>query len=101
MKIGKKIKNMVGILSSMFLMMCVATSGHADGGKDLLGTALTGDVQATFGSNGKFWTVFILIDVILAAAAAVKTKNPMVFLSVAGIAFIPAFLIKALVFSGA
>ncbi|MCX7116309.1 MAG: hypothetical protein NTW94_00030 [Legionellales bacterium] len=42
--------------------------------------------------------IFILVDIMLATAMAVKSKNPMVFLGVAGVAFIPAFLLKTFVF---
>lgn len=79
---------------SCFLMILAA---HADA-KDLLGSALQEDVADTFGTQGIFWKVFILVDVILATALAVKSKNPMVFLGVAAVAFVPAFLIKTLVF---
>ena len=65
---------------------------------DLLAKALTGDVGDSLGSGSMFWKIFILADVILATAMAVKTKNPMVFVGVAGVAFIPAFLLKTLVF---
>ena len=67
-------------------------------GNDLLADALTGNVQGSFGSGSMFWKIFILVDVIMATAMAVKTKNPMVFLGVAAIAFVPAFLIKTFVF---
>lgn len=66
--------------------------------KDLLGDALTGDIKDTVGSSGKFWKIFILFDVILAAAAAMKAKNPLVFGGVFMTAFIPAALLKAMVF---
>lgn len=65
---------------------------------DMLASALDGDVQQSLGSGSMFWKIFILVDIILATAAVVKTKNPMVFLGVAGVAFIPAFLLKAFVF---
>ena len=65
---------------------------------DRLANVLTGDVGDTFKSNSNFWNIFILVDIILATAAAVKTKNPMVFAGVAGVAFVPAFLLKAFVF---
>lgn len=67
--------------------------------KDLLVTALDGDVQDTFGGNAKFWTIFILIDVVLATSAAVATKNPKVFFTVFFIAFIPGMLLKTFVFN--
>lgn len=82
----------VGVL---LLMFCGLT--HAEGA-DLLANALNGDVKATIGSSGKFWKIFILIDIVLAAAAAVKTKNPLVFGGVFFTAFIPAVLISAMVF---
>lgn len=72
---------------------------HADAnGKDLLANALQGDIASSFGSGAMFWKVFILVDIIFATALAVKSKNPMVFIGVAAIAFIPAFLLKAFVF---
>lgn len=66
--------------------------------QDKLANAMTGDVQDMLGGSGTFWKVFILVDVILASAMAVKTKNPMVFAGVFAIAFIPALLINAFVF---
>ena len=65
---------------------------------DLLGRALEGAIADSLGSSSKFWKVFILVDIMLATAMAVKSKNPMVFLGVAGVAFIPAFLLKTFVF---
>lgn len=66
--------------------------------EDLLGQALQGNVGDSLGSGSMFWKIFILVDIMLATAMAVKTKNPMVFIGVAAVAFIPAFLIKAFVF---
>ena len=65
---------------------------------DRLAGAIGGDIQDMLGGSGTFWKVFILVDIILAAAAAVKTKNPMVFVGVFSIAFLPAILINAFVF---
>lgn len=65
---------------------------------DLLARALEGDVKDSLGNGSMFWKVFILVDIILATAMAVKSKNPMVFVGVAGVAFIPAFLLKTFVF---
>lgn len=65
---------------------------------DKLADALGGDVQDMLGGSGTFWKVFILVDVVLAAAMAVKSKNPMVFAGVFAIAFIPGLLIKSFVF---
>lgn len=70
----------------------------AEVGKDLLKDALQGDIASSFGGGAMFWKVFILVDIIFATALAVKSKNPMVFIGVAAIAFIPAFLLKAFVF---
>lgn len=70
---------------------------HAEG-RDLLANALQGDIASSFGSGAMFWKVFVLVDIIFATALAVKSKNPMVFIGVAAIAFIPAFLLKAFVF---
>ena len=65
---------------------------------DKLADALGGDVQDMLGGSGTFWKIFILVDVVLAAAMAVKSKNPMVFAGVFAIAFIPGLLIKSFVF---
>lgn len=65
---------------------------------DKLKAALEGDVADTFGSSGTFWTIYILVDIILAASAWVKSKNPMVFVGVFCIALIPGILIKVFVF---
>jgi hypothetical protein len=65
---------------------------------DKLAGAMTGDIQDMLGSSGSFWKAFILVDIILAAAALIKTKNPMVFLSVLAVAIIPGFLMNVFVF---
>ena len=75
--------------------LCLTNFVHAE---DLLAKALTGNVADSLGSGSMFWKIFILVDIILATAMAVKTKNPMVFIGVAAVAFIPAFLIKTFVF---
>ena len=95
MKMSKKVtkflkRGLVG--ASIFLL------AHAVQANDLLAQSLQGDVGDSLGSGAMFWKIFILADIILATAMAVKSKNPMVFLGVAGVAFIPAFLIKTLVF---
>lgn len=95
MKVSKKITRIFSYFAVSCFLILLAT--HADA-KDLLGSALQEDVADTFGTQGIFWKVFILVDVILATALAVKSKNPMVFLGVAAVAFVPAFLIKTLVF---
>lgn len=95
MKTSKKISYFVkkGVFGAVLL--CFAAASQAN---DLLAHALTGDVGDSLGSGSMFWKIFILSDIILATAMAVKTKNPMVFIGVAGVAFIPAFLLKTLVF---
>lgn len=91
-KVGTKVKKI--FLSSSLIFLCT----HNVFANDLLAKALTGDVGDSLGSGSMFWKIFILADIILATAMAVKTKNPMVFVGVAGVAFIPAFLLKTLVF---
>lgn len=73
-------------------------SAHQALAVDRLSAAMSGDVQDMLGSSGAFWKIFILVDVILSAAMAVKTKNPMVFVGVFAIALIPAFLVNTFVF---
>ena len=65
---------------------------------DLLSKVLEGDVKDSLGSGSMFWKVFILVDIILATAMAVKSKNPMVFVGMTALAFIPTFLLKTFVF---
>lgn len=92
-----KIFEKYGVLIAMLLLLILSGHAHADG-KDLLADAFTGDVKQTIGSSGKFWKIFILFDIVLAASAAVKTKNPLVFGGTFITAFIPAILLKAMVF---
>ena len=91
MKFGQKIKAFVVGSTGVVL-----TSGVWATGK--LAEAINGDVQDLLGSGSSFWKIFILVDIILAAAVAVKTKNPMTFLGVLAIALVPGFLIKTFVF---
>lgn len=95
MQHGRKKTTFVRRVIGSLAMMGFASFVYAN---DLLGKALEGDVQDSFGNGSMFWKIFILVDIILATAATVKTKNPMVFVGVAAVAFIPAFLIKSLVF---
>ena len=83
------------VISSVSLML-VSVSAFAD----KLANALGGEVAGTLGSDAMFWKIFILVDIVLATAAAVKTKNPMVFPGVASVSFIPGFLLKTFVFGG-
>ncbi len=94
-----KENSMVLIVGAVLCLMC--SFGYAEGsGTDLLAGALDGDVKKTLGSGAMFWKVFILADITIATAAAVKTKNPMVFAGVFGVCFIPAILLRMLVFGG-
>lgn len=82
-------------ISSTLVVFLLSKSVFAN---DLLAKALDGDIKDTLGSNARFWTIFILVDIILATFLAVASHNPKVFLSVFVIAFIPGFLIKTFVF---
>lgn len=95
MKVSKKVSGIIknGVLGGATFFFTATSQAN-----DLLAHALTGDVGDSLGSGSMFWKIFILSDIILATAMAVKTKNPMVFIGVAGVAFIPAFLLKTLVF---
>jgi uncharacterized membrane protein len=95
MKVSKKMASYVKKASLCFFGTALSVSAFAE---DKLAGALSGDVQDMLGSNGTLWKLFILVDIILAAAAAVKTKNPMVFLLVFFIVFLPGLFIKAFVF---
>ena len=90
-KISDRVKKIGVGLSSIALTSQVFAA-------DKLAGAMSGDVQDMLGGAGTFWKVFILVDIILAAAMAVKSKNPMVFVGVFAIALIPGFLINAFVF---
>lgn len=95
MKMGKKMVSFIQKGVSLLMFALLSKSALA---RDLLEKSMDGDVHDTFSANAKFWTIFILIDIILATVAAVATNNPKVFLGVAAITFIPAFLIKTFVF---
>ena len=97
MKINKNLVNglkKIGIGLSVALLACQVYA------TDKLAGAMAGDVQDMLGGQGTFWKIFILVDIILSAAMAVKTKNPMVFVGVFAIALLPAFLINIFVFGG-
>ncbi|AOU47700.1 TPA: hypothetical protein KKW30_002126 [Legionella pneumophila] len=95
MKMGKKIVSLMQKAGSAFMFAMLSKSVFAN---DLLARALEGDVKDSLGSGSMFWKIFILVDIILATAMAVKSKNPMVFIGVTAVAFIPAFLLKTFVF---
>ena len=89
-------KATMAFLIMAFALLCLMPESSF--AKDLLGAAFSDDVKDSLGGGSLFWKIFILVDIILATAMAVKSKNPMVFVGVAGIAFIPAFLLKTFVF---
>jgi hypothetical protein len=95
MKIEKKGHNLTQKVSTTLTLFLLSKSALAN---DMLARALEGDVKDSLGSGSMFWKVFILVDIILATAMAVKSKNPMVFVGVTAVAFIPAFLLKTFVF---
>ncbi|MFP3773661.1 hypothetical protein SC813_15525 [Legionella pneumophila serogroup 1] len=95
MKMGKKSFNLI---QKGGLALVSALLSHSVFANDLLSRALEGDVKDSLGSGSMFWKIFILVDIILATAMAVKSKNPMVFVGVTAVAFIPAFLLKTFVF---
>jgi len=96
MKAGRKIVNGIKKASVALSGVLLCAQVFAD---DKLAPVMQGAVKDMLGSSATFWKVFILVDIILAAAMAVKTKNVMVFVGVLGIALIPAFLINTFVFT--
>lgn len=95
MKVGKKF---IKLIRNGGLTLALALLSRSVFANDLLAKALEGDVKDSLGNGSMFWKVFILVDIILATAMAVKSKNPMVFVGVTAVAFIPAFLLKTFVF---
>ncbi len=95
MKVGRKLINLI---RNGGLTLALALLSRSVFANDLLAKALEGDVKDSLGNGSMFWKVFILVDIILATAMAVKSKNPMVFVGVTAVAFIPAFLLKTFVF---
>ena len=95
MKVSKKLAKRLKTAGLGLSGLLLSASAFAT---DKLAGAMTGDIQDMLGGSGTFWKVFILVDIILAAAMAVKSKNPMVFVGVFAIALIPGFLINAFVF---
>lgn len=86
----KRINFLIGIMLAWFVSPVMAD--------DLLSGSLAGNVKETFGTGSSFWKYFILVDVILASAAAVKSKNPMVFAGVLVTSIVPGYLVGHLVF---
>lgn len=95
MKYLKTYRAVITLLGALCMLFVLVEPAQA---QDYFATALDADIKETLGSDGRFWKAFILVDIILATAAMVKTKSPMVFLGVAAVAFIPGILIKTFVF---
>lgn len=95
MKISKKIAVKLKKLSLSLSGVLLSSAVFA---QDKLSGVMGGDIQDMFSDSGTLWKIFILVDIILAAAALIKTKNPMVFFGVLAIVFIPRFLMNAFVF---
>lgn len=95
MKMINKCTNAITYGLAAVPLSLIAKSAFAT---DLLNKALEGDVQDSLGGDAKFWKIFTLVAIMLATGAAVTTKNPMVFIGVMAVAFIPTFLIKTFVF---
>ncbi|QLZ68936.1 hypothetical protein FOLKNPGA_01716 [Legionella sp. PC1000] len=94
----QKQNTLIKIFKGVISTLCGFLLSSSLWANDLLSKALEGDVKDSLGSGSMFWKVFILVDIILATAMAVKSKNPMVFVGVTAVAFIPAFLLKTFVF---
>lgn len=94
----KLVKKVVNSLQKRWIALSMIFLSKSVLAEDLLATALDGNIKDTLGSNSKFWMIFILIDIVLATAMAVKTKNPMTFASVFFVVFIPVLLMRTFVF---
>jgi len=96
MKISKKLSTMTKACASTLAGLVLASSAYA---ADKLSGMLGGDIQDTLGGSGTFWKVYILVDIALTGAVAVKSKNPLVYGSVFFIALIPGLLVEIFVFN--
>lgn len=67
---------------------------------DKLAPVLNGTIKDMFGSSSTFWRLFILIDIIFAFGAWIKTKSLMTVLAVFVIILLPGVLIDTFVFGG-
>lgn len=94
----KMIKKYTSAARSGLTATALSLIGKSAFATDLLSTALEGDVKDSLGGGASFWKLFTLAAIVLATGAAVSTKNPMVFVGVMAVAFVPAFLIKTFVF---
>lgn len=98
MKTVKKAVNRAKEISTLALGALLSSRVWAEEA-DPLAPMLSGKLKAMFGGSSTFWKIYILIDVIFAGAAWIKTKSPMVFLGVFVLALIPGFLLDTFVFS--
>ena len=106
MKIVKKLTSLkdnfmrvICLLSAMLITTPALAENTGEG--DVIGEFMQSSMAGLFGSSSGFWKMFILADIGLAAAASMKSKNPMVFAGVFMTALIPGFLVKRYVFPSA
>lgn len=97
MKAVKKAVNRIKKMSTFALGALLSSQAWAEEA-DPLAPILGGKIKAMFGSSATFWKIYILVDIIFAGSAWIKTKSPMVFLGVFVLALIPGFLIDIFVF---
>lgn len=105
MKFVRKIINLKDFCMRFICMvsaMCITAPVFADNaGGDVVGDFLQQSLKGIFGSDAGFWKIFILADIGLATMAAMKSKNPTVFVGVFMTALVPGFLVKRYVFPAA
>ncbi len=105
MKIVKKIANVkeavMRFICMVSAMLITAPVFAEDTNGDVVGDFMKQSLQGIFGSNAGFWKIFILADIALATLAAMKSKNPTVFVGVFMTALVPGFLVKRYVFPAA
>lgn len=78
-------------------LLCLLLA-HSTFAADVLARSLEGDVQDSLGSRGAIWKIFIFADIVIATAAAIKSRSPMVFFGVLIIVFVPTYLVHIFVF---
>jgi hypothetical protein len=76
-------------MTSCFISLLIFSQGSY--ATDLLAGTMT-DAVETLGGSGKKW--MYILDVAISIGAYVKTKNPLVFFSVLGIALVVPVLLK-------
>lgn len=86
-------------MASAMCMTAPVFADKSDG--DVVGDFMQQSLKGVFGSDAGFWKIFILADIGLATMAAMKSKNPTVFVGVFMTALVPGFLVKRYVFPAA